>query len=156
MNDKRFRDHRKHRFSFGEPSMENLVLVVCPNCGGKASIIPNGDPHVRCSCLNCGYTAGQSSARSSFHWHEENPTDGYFGLDLWLRTSCTGHTLWAFNTCHLDFLESYVSARLRAREKDEDWGWRNASLASRLPKWIKSSKNREALLKAIAELKAKV
>jgi len=86
---------------------------------------------------------------------KENPTDGYFGFDLWLKTSCVGHSLWAFNIKHLEFLESYVSAKLREREEGEKFGWHNSSLASRLPKWIKSSKNREALLKALNELKSK-
>ncbi|MDY6934102.1 MAG: hypothetical protein SVZ03_07755 [Spirochaetota bacterium] len=63
--------------------------------------------------------------------------------------------MWAFNIRHLEFLESYVSARLREREKDERLGWHNSSLASRLPKWLKPAKNREAILKAIYELKAK-
>lgn len=49
---------------------------------------------------------------------------------------------------HLDFLERYVAAGLREQEPG------NASLASRLPAWIKSRKNRAAVLRGLHRLRA--
>jgi hypothetical protein len=59
--------------------------------------------------------------------------------------------LWAYNAEHLDFLEEYVRASIREREPN-----RNASLASRLPAWLKSAKNREAVLAACAALRRRL
>lgn len=156
MSNIRFKDGREHRLTISKPTEADPVLIVCPKCSSKAVVIPLGEDKVRASCVECGYTMDKSSNGRTFYWNSDNPTDGHFGFDLWLRTNCVGNSLWAFNKEHLKFLESYVSANLREREEDEELGWRNASLASRLPKWIKSSKNRIALLKAINELKAKL
>ena len=155
MKEHRFKENREHRFTISKPTLDDPVLVLCPNCAQKAFVVPYDDDRVRCSCFECGYTAENPTNGRSFYWYNENPTDGYFGFDLWLKTNCGGHPLWAFNIRHLEFLESYVSAKHREREMDEKRGWHNSSLASRLPKWMKSGKNREALLKAIRELKAK-
>ncbi|GAA4048757.1 hypothetical protein [Nonomuraea soli] len=73
------------------------------------------------------------------------------GLDLWLQTPCRGHVLWAYDAEHLDFLERYVRAALREREPN-----RNAGLASRLPGWLKSAKNRHAVLAACATLRKRL
>ena len=55
----------------------------------------------------------------------------------------------------MQLFEAYIKADLRQRRQNEN-GWRNASLASRLPKWIKSYKNREQLIKAIDKLREKL
>lgn len=91
----------------------------------------------------------------SFGWNEDIPADGYFGFDLWLQVYCCGQSLYAFTTRHLDLLETYIKADLRERRQNED-GWRNASVASRLPQWMKSSKNRSKLIKAISKLREKL
>jgi hypothetical protein len=72
-------------------------------------------------------------------------------VSLWLKTNCCGNTLWAYNKEHLDFLESYVSASIREQVPNI-----NKSLASRLPTWIKSAKNRETVLKCINKLRKKL
>lgn len=56
--------------------------------------------------------------------------------------------LWAFDVEHVDRIEQYVGARLR--ERTPNW---NGSLASRLPKWVKDRKNRDAVLAACARLR---
>ncbi|WP_415894562.1 hypothetical protein ACMXYQ_08950 [Neptuniibacter sp. PT34_22] len=156
MTESRFKENREHRYTISLPSESEPVLVVCPKCSSKASIVPYQEESVRFSCFECGYTSTKSTNIRSFQWYDEDPTDGYFGFNLWLRIDCVGESLWAFNQGHLNFLESYVGANLRERSKDEELGWRNSSLASRLPKWMKSAKNRDAILKAIGELKQKV
>lgn len=77
--------------------------------------------------------------------------DWYFRLPLWLQIECCGETLWAYNEKHLEFIERYVAAKLRVRTPNT-----NKSLASRLPQWIKSAKNRNEVLRACEKLKAKL
>ncbi len=67
------------------------------------------------------------------------------------KISCCGQTLWAMNLEHLDFLERYVESDLRERIPNI-----NKSLASRLPQWIKSKKNRNEILKGISKLRLKL
>ena len=83
-------------------------------------------------------------------WSPESsgpPVDPTFGLALRLQTPCLGHTLWAYNPKHLDFLRSYVEAKVRERVPNA-----NASLASRLPKWLKLARNRRSALAALDKL----
>jgi hypothetical protein len=99
-------------------------------------------------CFSCTYRrewiGGQVSIGGNFDW--------YFRLPLWLQIECCGgETLWAYDKKHLNFIENYVAARLRERKPNV-----NKSLASRLPQWIKSAKNREEILRAIGKLKEKL
>jgi hypothetical protein len=71
--------------------------------------------------------------------------DPYFRLPLWLRADVRGETLWAYNREHLCFLDAYIRATLRQRAPNH-----NASLVSRLPRWMKTSALRQDVLKAIA------
>jgi hypothetical protein len=76
--------------------------------------------------------------------HIGGAIDPYFGLPLWLCTDVRGQQLWAYNRDHLAFLEAYLRAAVRQRAPN----W-NASLASRLPQWMKSASMRQDVLKAI-------
>jgi len=78
------------------------------------------------------------------------PRDPIPRLDLLLQTPCCGQMLWAWNTEHVLWMQKYVRAKLRTRR----WigGWRNNSLQSRLPRWITSAKNREAVLNGLDKL----
>jgi len=155
MNKHRHIDNRESRWGISQPTTEDPTLIVCPKCNSKAVVLPAADGVVKASCITCGFTNSKTDDNRAFYWHDENPTDGYFGYDLWLQIICLGNSLWAFNNRHLDILESYISADLRQRENDEKWGWQNSSLTSRLPKWIKSSKNRGELLKSLSKLREK-
>jgi hypothetical protein len=73
--------------------------------------------------------------------------DSCFGLPLWLQTTCAGHVLWAFNARHVAYLKEFVSADLRERR-----GTVNASVASRLPGWLKQAKHRGEALRAVGRL----
>lgn len=68
---------------------------------------------------------------------------------LYLQIPCCGHTLWAYNLKHLNYLKQYVQAELRENKPYY------LSVESRLPVWIKSSKNRTTILKAISKLEQK-
>ena len=74
---------------------------------------------------------------------------------LWLSVPCCGETLWAYNRAHLAEIRAYVEAGLRERATGEVNSLRNSTMISRLPKWLKSRKNRAAILKAIDRLAAK-
>ncbi|HSS51199.1 MAG TPA: hypothetical protein VLX28_19840 [Thermoanaerobaculia bacterium] len=74
-------------------------------------------------------------------------TDPYFGLPLWLRGPVTRRELWAYNHRHLAFLEEYVRATARQSILNL-----NTSLASRLPRWIKSAARRDDILKAVERI----
>jgi len=155
MNGERHVDKRETRWSISEPTTEDPTLIVCPKCACKGLVIPSKNERLKTVCSSCGFSTEQSEENHGFYWHDENPTDGYFGYNLWLQTNCAGHLLWAFNLRHLDILESFVSAKLRQRVKDEKWGWQNSSLTSRLPNWIKDKKNRDAVIKSLRILREK-
>ena len=136
------------------------VLVRCPRCNACATV-RLADPTRtdlfaprRFSCLACGATkdwAGKEIGSSG-----ESPVDDFFHYPLWLQIPCCGHTLWAYNLRHLDFLEAFVAAKLRERQPDEQAGWSNRSLFSRLPRWMRSRKNREVILKSIEKLRQSI
>ncbi|RJX38951.1 hypothetical protein D3P09_15690 [Paenibacillus pinisoli] len=152
----------KHRMleSFGYE-----FLVACPNCNSKSKVISLGEhsPHStgitkRFVCLNCGMTNdirfNQSIISYSSKWNEGiinigGSFDWYFGYPLYLQIPCCGQTLWAYNLEHLEYLKNYVQAELR-----EDHPY-YLSVESRLPLWMKSAKNRDAVLKAISKLEKK-
>jgi hypothetical protein len=147
----RFRDDGARLSEFADS-----LLVECPRCGGRA-LVRRTDAakdaevahRVTLSCGACGHSAVQLTNHAAFGATE----DAYFGLPLWLKVPCCGETLWAYNGAHLDYLERYVGARLREHAQHPEHGWSNASVASRLPAWMKSAKNRDAILSCIARLR---
>ena len=151
-----FEDTGEDIYSFLEET-----LVVCPQCSGCAisrqvdAAAPAGffAPR-RLTCQGCAYTRDWNQREIVRGAHRVR--DDYFDLPLWLQTPCCGEVLWAYNERHLAFLEGFVAARLRERERHEKLGWSNSSLASRLPVWIKSGKNRAELLKGLARVRARL
>lgn len=155
----RFRDQREHRWHISIPTQEDPTLVICPKCQQMAKVFPKQEQPeqgytMKLVCTKCPFNQEKTSAQGArgFAWYSEDPTDSYFGYHLWLRIDCCGHSLWVFNKRHLDFLFNFVSAGLRERKKDAS-GWANSSLASRLPKWLQSAKNRDKILVALSKLK---
>lgn len=135
-------------------------LVRCPQCGARARVVPLAGETLaapvarRLVCAHCGLTKDRGARvyppREQDAWYEQ--------LELWLQTPCCGETLWAYNADHLDFLEQYVAAPLRERAHPDGTtlsrtGARNSSLASRLPAWIKSAKNRNDVVRCIGKLR---
>ena len=138
-----------------------LFLVHCPRCDGCASVVlrdgrPQKQENVpfvkgsagpflprRLVCAQCGYVKDWDGQEIPMY----DPHDWYFRQPLWLQIACCGEVLWALNKEHLDFLEEFISAGLRE-------AYPNGTMASRLPEWMKSAKNREAVLKCIRKLRA--
>jgi hypothetical protein len=142
-------------------SFQDEFLVRCPSCNSCASvrrIDPNNTDLFtprRFSCIHCGTIKDWSAREIVRYWCDE-PVDDYFHYPLWLQTPCCGQTLWAYNLPHLDFIESFVSAKLRERKQDKKYGWSNRSLFSRLPKWMQSRKKREEILSAVAKIRQSI
>jgi hypothetical protein len=145
----RFRDTQETLYDFSEE-----YLVVCPQCQGCAQVRPLLSPAIdyraprRVTCRRCSYTKDWQGSTITLG----NPTDAYFGLPLWLQTEVGDRLFWAHNLRHLEFIKTFVQATLRERNSDHTQGWRNQSVISRLPEWIKLAKNRKRVLKAIALL----
>lgn len=143
-----FKDDGRDIYDF-----QNKFLVKCKICGNCATIIAipkyEGSYFVykerKFICTGCGKIEIKSVMNGI---GSEYP--------LWLETNCCGHKLWAYNLEHLNYIESFVRANLRENYYDERIGWKNQSLASRLPKWMKKSSNREAILKSIGILKRRI
>ena len=147
------------------------IYVHCPKCHKCAHVkrIPSDEEEIladksishsslrfgrsfsprKLSCLHCSYTCIYNEMTQQ----RGGPYDWYFRLPLWLQTPCCGQILWAFNEEHLNFLEQYVTAKQRGKFHVEGQ-IRNGTMASRLPTWIKSAKNRDQVLKGIIRLKA--
>jgi hypothetical protein len=148
----RFRDTQEPLDSFIDE-----YLVICPQCGACACVVPIDAQQSslfaprRVTCRTCGYTKDWREQAIGFG----DEHDSYFGLPLWLQISVGDKILWAYNLRHLHLIEAFVRASLRERHADDNTGWRNKSVVSRLPAWIKAAKNRKEILKAIERLKRK-
>ncbi len=126
-----------------------VVQGRCGRCGRKAVVersMRGTVSPVPVRCEGCGAVTRHGVLRVRGEGVPEGPR--FRGLDLWLQTPCGGRVLWACDEAHLDFLERYVAAGLREQEAG------NASLASRLPAWMKSRKNRAAVLRGLHRLRA--
>jgi len=77
---------------------------------------------------------------------------GFFNnSQLWLSAPFRNDTLIAYNGDHLNYLEKYIASGIR--ENPDRTGF---TMVEKLPRFIQSAKNREALLKLIAKLRLKV
>ena len=93
MTPERYFDNREHRFITFLPTKDDPVLVICPQCNSKALVLPDIENKVKCVCTKCTFYKKKSNKAGLFKWNEENPTDGYFGFDLWLQINCCGSYL---------------------------------------------------------------
>lgn len=125
------------------------VLVQCPQCD-RCAIVRRGendgtDKLPRVVCAACGFHK-ESSDRSMLLGA---PCDPYFKLPLWLSAEVNGEVLWAYNRRHLALLRLFVKTKVRERN---GLPMRNQSVASRLPRWITSAKNRTLVIKVIDKM----
>lgn len=147
------------------------IDVVCPRCGKKALVIganlyvpmAEHEEKVRYSCLRCGYIIKYANTpKMTVYVNRQGvpkysrvllrnaPVDPFFGFALWYRIDANEGSLWAYNIAHLSVIEAYVADPLRERN---GMPFQNDSIASRLPKWVSSTKNREYVLRLIANAK---
>ncbi len=160
-------DRTKHTYSTRIYEFVKDILVVCPNCEGKA-LVKTGDFHlpksevaeVKVVCSNCGFNKVLEKVAKRHDDKQKRgnvliygaPVDPFFHLPVWLQTEFSGETLWAYNTEHLDFLAEHVGAKLRERNTLK---FNVKSIGARLPRWMTSANNRDDVLKVIEKLKEK-
>lgn len=82
----------------------------------------------------------------------KNAQEPYFGLELWFLTSFCGKVVWAINREHLAYLIGYLSADLREKPSET---LSVTSQADHLPIFMKTAKNREAIVKLLNEMQKK-
>jgi hypothetical protein len=145
----RFRDTGQHLTDFLDE-----LLVECPRCQARAVVrqFGGGKPHWfaprRLVCAGCAYVKEMNGKRVG----GAPGQDWYFQQPLWLRAHCCGELLWAFNARHLSYLEAYIRADLREKQRPHPGHWNHHSLVTRMPLWMKQAQNREPLLRALARL----
>jgi len=138
-------------------SMTAHVLVNCRECHQKIfrrAIVDGQWAKLKTICENCGDICEYEAKLSHHFKHHGLMCDRVFGLTLWLQKSFGDDLFWAYNMEHLNLLEQYVQAKLRERGI-KNKGSKNSLMFSRLPEFIKSAKNRDAMLKLINELQIK-
>jgi len=130
----------------------------CPNCGYRWLVVEvfreRPDSRLKKAEKVCCPLCREMSELQLEWLREENtnrPIDPYFGLPLWLQSNCCCKVLWAYNRRHLNAIRSYIAA-VRRERGGASGKW---SMVARLPAWVKSAKNREAVLKCITRLEAK-
>lgn len=116
------------------PAKEKVheITLACPNCGITRTFTPRHE-EVRLTYNSSGYAA-----------------DPVFQLPLWLQADVRDNLFWAYNRAHLQEIKAYVQAKLRERQTTT-----HTTMVERLPNFIKESKNRASLLKAIERLERK-
>lgn len=131
----------------------DLILVVCPACGGKARLSVEAQPSERrVVCPTCGHNRNVKPRDPGVTSYP--PTDNICnGMALWYDVETRHGRFYAFNDDHLDYIAAYVAASQRQMASSPD-GCKNASVTSRLPLWVKAAKNRKSVLKLIQGLKA--
>ena len=147
-------------------SFIDRIDVACPRCGRHAVIAPRerqGPGAIakfpaRLACGHCGLVRTQQLGPGVL-WSYALRTDGrdpYFRLPLWLQEPTRHGLVIAYNARHLEALETFVSAELRERNSDPAMRWHNRTMASRLPRWMKSAANRHDILKALQRLRTRL
>ena len=138
--------------------------VICPKCSGRSKVLRSEEtPYTaRFVCGGCGASREWKGSSSMVMYSASapkeaivcygGPFDAYFHYPLFLTANCCGQILWSYNEEHLEFLRGYVDAKLR--KSNIEFGG-NRTLASRLPQWMISKKNRDTVSKAIDDLRIK-
>lgn len=134
-----------------------IIYPLNAKCGQCGASLENEQRLVNCyqakmkvCCKVCNHEKFYQTKYKLTYANNNQATDPYFGLQLWLQTPVDENIFWAYNYDHLDYLKNYVSAKLREAQS----GGKH-SLAWKLPNFIKVAKNRDRILQAIARLEKK-
>jgi hypothetical protein len=136
------------------------ILVDCPRCGGLAVVTLEedlGTGHIgwaidrrhaprRVVCTACAFNRRQSRRA----W--ARPA---MGLPLRLYAESRHGPLVTPSTRRISITSNPMCA-IRFAAKPWPGGFRNRSIASRLPRWVKSAGNRDEVLKLIARMRARL
>lgn len=138
-----------------------LVYCQCPRCGDRGLIqaeapyaIPWKPTGVVFTCPACAHGHGWPLAAWTSDFERFDPAGGvepYFGYRLWAVGHHGEHALAILNLQHADDLAAYLGLKLRPRPANAHW-----AMVNRLPRWMLLARNRERVLRLIAELRARV
>ena len=145
------------------------VYCLCPRCSACAIAraprsryeMPWQPASARVTCTRCSFVASNDSPAAvhifgvdvgagrlrSTASPSRHITDPYFGLPLFLVTTCRSHTLFAINPTHVRDIRAFLSLALRPRPANTKW-----SMVNRLPHWLKLARNRSLVLRALRRL----
>lgn len=77
------------------------------------------------------------------------------GLSFYFQTQFRGHTIWAINRAHLNYLITYIEADVREKclypNGSNQW-YRSSGQEKYLPKWMKTAKNRKGILNVLHKM----
>lgn len=133
----------------------------CKNCGQyyKVDITEKNRQHfcaLHVSCPFCRYvmqgkvqiTAEKFTVLPKI----ENACDPFFGYKLWFLTYFKSKPVWAINREHLTYLIDYLSSDLREKPVGV---MTMKTQADHLPKFMKTAKNRERIVKLFLNMQRK-
>ena len=131
-----------------------VVKRNCPQCGEiiyhSQDNFKNPPDELEVLCTNCNFKAAYIPSISNYSSSPDIKGlkgDPYFGFPLWLQTEVKGNLFWAFNRDFLNEIKNFVEADLRENKTRY-----HMTMTSRLPEFIKTAKNRDAVLKAIERM----
>jgi hypothetical protein len=131
-----------------------IVSSPCGKCGSRIEHVvertSDYKKQLKVKCNVCSDERFYETQHELTYANNNQATDPYFGLQLWLQIPIKNNTFWAYNFEHLEYLRQYVSAKLREAASGGKY-----SLAWKLPKFIKDGKNKERILKAVSKLEFK-
>ncbi|WP_417857612.1 hypothetical protein [Xanthomarina gelatinilytica] len=132
---------------------QGFLSISCGYCG--SGIVHSTKPvktTTKTTQLKCGVCKKEKEYQLKWYrYRKDKSIDPYFGLDLWLQVNFKSHFLWIYNLEHLKYLKEYVASKLR-----EDNDRHKYSMITNLPQWIKSAKNRDAILKKLNILEKEI
>jgi hypothetical protein len=110
------------------------------------------------TCTRCGLSRTQR-LDAGVGWSYQLSVEGRdpcFRLPLWLQKPTRHGLVFAFNRRNLSALETFVGTTLRERYALPTGEYRNRTLQSRLPRWMKLAANREEVVRALERLHEKL
>ncbi|TGE28330.1 YfgJ family double zinc ribbon protein [Hymenobacter metallicola] len=132
------------------------VNRYCPDCGYRVEVtlpaVKQKTSFVLLKCPACRLSNRFTPIYEDYvpPQVQDGETEPYFGSKLWLQDSFGAAILWAYTYEHLQHLKEYIQAKLRQRQTTTF-----SPMVERLPPFIKSAKNRKALLASIEKLTLK-
>lgn len=140
-------------------NLDLCIKYYCSMCSKKAERIimpniktPKDNLFIDNSiCLKCNNIIKNQDIETIFYKTNNSNLEKYLNYNLWLQGDIKGNIFWAYNYEHLNHLKNFIEAKIREKIEERYF----MTITEKLPKFIKSSKNRDRLLKLIEELERK-
>lgn len=108
------------------------------------------------ACPYCGYLMSGTVHKTAKAYHYtgeiKQGREPYFGLELWFLTHVDNKVVWAINPDHLTYLITYLGADIREKAREYT---ALKTQGDHLPTFMKTSKNRDKMVKVLKELQKK-